>query len=347
MAEGRLAGAVVLIGVGERDLYRAAFGHRAVEPRTAPMKADDIFDLASLTKVVATTTAVMQLLETGRIDLHRPVAAYWPDFATNGKARITVCQLLTHTSGLLPDLSSTVLAGADAPVVLAAVANATPRSPPGETFAYSDLNFIALGALVGRLSGQALDIYTRANIFAPLKMVDTGFRPGFADRDRIVPTDRENGRLLWGDVQDPTAAHMDGVAGHAGLFSTADDLARFSRALLQGGSLEGFRVLRPETVDRMTRPLELPGGVRRTLGWDARSAYSAGMDQAFGSRSFGHTGYTGCLLWIDPVTRGYLVVMTSRLHPDGRGDVKPLRQDLGPLAAALVRAGLGSQGLAP
>ncbi|MDR3472340.1 MAG: serine hydrolase [Devosia sp.] len=332
---GHVPGAVVVVGEHGRTVYRAAFGLRALEPNPAPMSADNIFDLASLTKVVATTTAVMQLVEAGRIQLDAPAAAYWPAFAANGKAAITIRQLLTHTSGLAPDLDlSTNWNGLEEG--LDRVVAAAPVRLPGAAFAYSDINFIALGAIVSRVSGEPLDLYVQSHIFGPLAMTDTGFDPSASRLVRIAATDYEQGRLRWGEVQDPTADRMGGVAGHAGVFSTADDLARFARMLLQGGELDGVRILKPETVALMTQSAVLPGGVRRGLGWDMGSAYSVGMDQAFGPSSYGHTGYTGCLLWIDPDTQSYLIILTSRLHPDGHGDVKPLRQDLGRLVGALT-----------
>jgi CubicO group peptidase (beta-lactamase class C family) len=285
---------------------------------------------------VATTTAVMQLVEAGRIDLNRPVAGYWPAFAANGKAEITVRQLLTHTSGLAPDLDLAAdWRGQDAALALAAAAR--PVHPPGTRFLYSDINFIVLAELVASVSGEPLDAYARRHIFQPLRMVDTGFTPPDAERARIAATDRQDGMLRWGQVQDPTAYRMGGVAGHAGLFSTADDLARFARMLLQGGSLDGVRILKPETVALMTRPAALPGGARRGLGWDSASPYSAGMDAAFGPTAYGHTGYTGCSLWIDPASQRFLILLTSRLHPDGHGDVKPLRRDLARLVGAVTR----------
>lgn len=333
---GHVPGAVVIVGEQGRTIYRRAFGLRALEPAPAPLRADDIFDLASLTKVIATTTAVMQLVEAGRLQLDAPAAAYWPAFAANGKAEITIRQLLTHTSGLAPDLDlSANWSGLDDG--LARVATATPIGRPGAAFAYSDINFIALGTIVGRVSGEPLEAYVRAHVFGPLGMADTGFDPPASSLARIAATDQEDGRLRWGQVQDPTAYRMGGVAGHAGLFSTADDLARFARMLLQGGELDGVRVLKPETVALMTQAALLPGGVRRGLGWDMGSAYSVGLDQAFGPSSYGHTGYTGCMIWIDPAAQSYLIVLTSRLHPDGSGDVKPLRQDLGRLVGALSR----------
>jgi CubicO group peptidase (beta-lactamase class C family) len=337
LAAGRVPGAVVLIGQDGRTVYRRAFGLRAVEPEPAPLRADDIFDLASLTKVVATTTAVMQLVEQGRLRLDAPAADYWPAFAANGKRAITVRELLTHTSGLAPDLDLSAPWSGQAEG-LARVAEARPARAPGTAFVYSDINFIALAAIVERVSGEAFETYVQDHLFGPLGMASTGFRPPAAELGRVVATERVEGRLRWGEVQDPTAHRMGGVAGHAGLFSTADDLARFARMLLGGGQLDGVRILKAETVALMTRPEILPGGVRRALGWDMGSAYAQGLDQSFGPASFGHTGYTGCLLWIDPATRSYLIVLTSRLHPDGQGNVKPLRQDLGRLVGGLGRS---------
>jgi CubicO group peptidase (beta-lactamase class C family) len=333
---GRIPGAVVLVGEHGRTVYRAVFGSRSLEPAREPLQADDVFDLASVTKVVATTTAVMQLVEAGHLDLDKPVAGYWPAFAANGKAEITPRQLLTHTSGLPPDLDlSEEWRGTDAAMTRAAAVR--PLRPAGAVFLYSDINFIVLGELVRRVSGEPLDVYAQRHIFQPLGMVDSGFIPSEVRFARVVPTDQEDGLLRWGQVQDPTAFRMGGVAGHAGLFSTADDLARFAQMLLNGGSLDGVQILKPETVALMTRPATLPDGVRRALGWDVASPYSAGMDVAFGPSGYGHTGYTGCSIWIDPSTQSFLILLTSRLHPDGRGDVKPLRRELAKLVGDLAR----------
>lgn len=327
IAAGHVPGAVVLVGQQGKVVYRQAFGAMSLVPTQTPMRPDAIFDIASLTKVVATTTAVMQLVEAGRIRLDDPVAAYWPDFGAAGKASITVRQLLSHTSGLRPDIDPAARWSGHAGA-LAQIAADHPIHPPGTQFIYSDINFIVLGELVYRVSGEPLDVYAQRHIFAPLRMTDTGFAPPAAHRARIVPTDRQDGVLRWGEVQDPTSYRMGGVAGHAGVFSTADDLARFARMLLDGGTVDGHRILRRETIAEMTRPIALPGGVRRGLGWDIASPFAAGMDAAFGPGGFGHTGYTGTLLWIDPATRSFLILLTSRLHPDDHGDVKLLREQV-------------------
>jgi uncharacterized protein YbbC (DUF1343 family) len=332
MAAGHLPGAVVLVGQGDRIVYRRAFGDRAVIPRRLPMRVTTIFDLASLTKVVATTTAIMQLVDAGRLDLDRPVADTWPDFAANGKEGITPRQLLTHSAGLPPDLDLDAK-WSGTPAALARIAALGPVQPPGSGFLYSDVGFEALGELVRRLSGQRLDAYCRQRIFAPLGMKDTEFRPPSAKRRRIAPTDRLDGRMRWGSVQDPTAARMGGIAGHAGLFGTADDLARFAGMLLGGGARQGVRVLSAAAVAAMTSAQGPPGQpVLRGLGWDIRSSYSVPLTDG----SYGHTGYTGTSLWIDPATRTYVIILTSRLHPDGHGTAKPLRADV----TALVTAAL-------
>ena len=328
---GHIPGAVVLVGEHGRIVYRAAFGSMSLVPARTAMRLDAIFDLASLTKVLATTTAIMQLAETGQLRLDLPVAEYWPAFASAGKSAITIRQLLTHTSGLRPDLGSSVHWSGEARA-LAEIAADHPIRPPGTRFIYSDLNFIVLGELVHRVSKEPLDVYAERHIFAPLHMGDTSFHPARAERARIVPTDQQNGQLRWGEVQDPTAYRMGGVAGHAGVFSTADDIARFAEMLLSGG--EG--ILKRETVSEMTNAIELPGGVRRGLGWDIASPYSAGMNLEFSPRAYGHTGYTGTMLWIDPSSETFLIVLTSRLHPDDRGDVRLLRQKV---AEAVVDAG--------
>ena len=328
IAAHRIPGAVVLVGLRGRTVYRAAFGALSIEPQPAPMPIDAIFDLASLTKVVATTPAVMQLIERGRLRLDATVASHWPEFGQAGKAAITLRQLLTHTAGLRADLDPA--AGWSGPeAALALIAGDHPVCAPGTRFLYSDVGFIVLGELVRRVSGMPLDLYSHQHIFVPLRMRETGFRPAPDLRARIAPTDWEDGVLRHGAVQDPTAYRMAGVAGHAGLFASADDLARFAQAMLDGGG----GVLTPDTVATMTRANPLPGGARRGLGWDIGSHYAAPMAEWFGPRAYGHTGYTGTLLWLDPDSATFLIVLTSRLHPDGRGDVQPLRAALSRIVA--------------
>ena len=337
---GRLPGAVILAGIGGRVVYRQAFGERSVAPARTPMTVDAVFDIASLTKVVATTTAIMQLSGGGLIDVERPVAAYWRAFGANGKSAITVRQLLTHYSGLAPDLPVEP-SWAGYGQAMERIAALAPDRPPGTTFGYSDVDFAVLGELVRQITGKPLDVYCRRHIFEPLGMADTGFLPPRRLLDRIAPADFEGGTLRWGQVQDPMAFRMGGVAGHAGLFATADDLSRFARMLLAGGKLAGRRILDPSSIAVMTTPQSPPGQLAlRGFGWDIDSPYSTVLAPAFSPRSFGHTGYTGTLLWLDPQTQSYLIVLSNRLHPDGSGNVMPL---LRRVAAVVGAAAAGKQ----
>jgi uncharacterized protein YbbC (DUF1343 family) len=334
VAAGTLPGAVVVVGHEGRVVYRKAFGRRSSTPPSRSMTSDTIFDLASLTKPIATATAVMQLVEEGRLGLDDPVAKYWPQFAAHGKARITVRDLLTHFSGLRPDLDlSRDWSGYGTAMQL--VAAERPTSPRGAMFRYSDVGFLALGELVRRVSGLPLDAYCARRIFAPLGMTETRFRPPSALKARIAPTADGRGEELRGRVHDPTAARAGGVAGHAGLFSTADDLARFAEMLLEGGALDGARILQPDTVKRMTTS-QTPQGqpVLRGLGWDIDSPYSARGD-GFPVGSFGHTGFTGTSVWIDPSSRTYVVLLANSVQPSGRTAVRTLRSEV---ATAVARA---------
>src|SRR5579871_4384323 len=235
IADGNIPGAVLVVGHDGKVIYRKAYGSRALEPKRELMTVDTIFDLASRTKVIATTTAVMQLVEQGKVRLNDPVAKYLPEFAQNGKEDITVRQLLTHYSGLAPDVELTPAFDSKEAAYRLAFAEA-PQQAPGSGFIYSDTNFIVLGALVEKVSGETLDAYTQQHIFTPLKMTHTRFLPPAAWRLRIAPTEYdENEHMLRGVVHDPRARRMGGVAGHAGLFSTGDDLAKFAQALLDGG----------------------------------------------------------------------------------------------------------------
>ena len=348
IAAHQLPGAVVLVGRGDQIVYEKAYGQRAVAPVPEPMTLDTIFDLASLTKVVATTTAVMKLVEDGRIRLNDPVAVYEPGFGRFGKSEITIRHLMTHVSGLRPDVDlGEAWTGYDTAIALAR--DEVPTSPPGERFVYSDINFFLLGDIVARVSGQTLDVFTRREVFEPLLMRDSGFLPAASLLPRIAPTERCGPMDAWpckrpdadplrGVVHDPTSRRMGGVAGHAGLFSTARDLSRFARMLIGGGHLGTAHVLSPATVTRMTSPATPTGMASvRGLGWDIDTSYSSNRGDLFpiGS-SYGHTGFTGTSLWIDPTSRSYVVFLSSRVHPDGSGDVTALRGRVATVAAALL-----------
>lgn len=326
-----MPGAVVVVGHNGRIVYRKAFGSRSLEPTREPMTVDTIFDLASLTKCIATTTAVMQLLESGRIRLNDPVSAYLPEFSQNGKSQITVRELLTHYSGLAPDLDlKQPWQGRDTAFKMAM--EAAPVNPPGTRFVYSDINFETLGFLVEKVSGMPLNKYAEKNIFAPLGMTRTRFLPPADWLPQIAPTQfDENGKMLRGVVHDPTARRMGGVAGHAGLFSTADDLAKFAQQLLSG-----HEILSRSAIEKMSTPQQpATAASLRGLGWDIDSPFSSNRGELLPVGSFGHTGFTGTSLWIDPITDTYIVLLTNAVHPVGKGSVISLRSRL---ATAVVHS---------
>jgi uncharacterized protein YbbC (DUF1343 family)/CubicO group peptidase (beta-lactamase class C family) len=328
----QVPGAVLLVGHNGQVIYRKAFGNRALEPRRETMTADTIFDIASLTKVVATTTAVMQLVQKGEVRVNDPVAKYLFEFAENGKDDVTVRNLLTHFSGLREDFDlNPPWQGRDAGLHLAFAEKLA--YPPGSRFLYSDTNFIALGALVERVSGSTLDEYCAKKIFGPLQMTHTRFLPPAAWRPKIAPTEYdEQGKMLRGVVHDPRARRMGGVAGHAGLFSTADDLSKFARALLKGSA-----VLAGEMVEKMTTPQQPPTAqVLRGFGWDIDSPFSSNRGDLLPVGSFGHTGFTGTSMWIDPTTQTYIILLTNAVHPRGKGSAIALRSKVATAVAAAL-----------
>src|SRR5580658_8782780 len=333
IADGNIPGAVLIVGHDGKVVYRKAYGSRALEPKREPMTLDTVFDLASLTKVIATTTAVMQLVEVGKVRLNDPVAKYLPDFAQNSKDDVTVRQLLTHYSGFEPDLDlKTPWEGKETAYHMAFAE--TLQNPPGSAFVYSDINFITLGALVEKVSGEPLDEYATRHIFTPLKMLHTRFVPPESWKPKIAPTQYdENEHMLRGVVHDPTARRMGGVAGHAGLFSTADDLSKFAQALLNGGA----GILSPLAVEKMTTPETPPAApLLRGFGWDIDSPFSSNRGDLLPVGSFGHTGFTGTSMWIDPTTQTYIILLTNAVHPRGKGNAIGLRSKVATeIAAAL------------
>ncbi|HZR21283.1 MAG TPA: exo-beta-N-acetylmuramidase NamZ domain-containing protein [Verrucomicrobiae bacterium] len=317
-------------------VYHKAYGHRALVPSVEPMTEDTLFDLASLTKVVACAPAVMLLVERGQIDLDARVQTYIPEFTGDGKEAITVRQLMLHLSGLPGDIETQ----SDWRGQKAAIQKACAEkliNAPGTTFRYSDINFFLLGEIVQRVTQAPLEEFVAREIFSPLKMVDTGYLPPESKLGRIAPTEVVNGKPFRGVVHDPTARHMGGVAGHAGLFSTAADLERYARMLLNRGELDGVRIFKPETVDLMTSVQTPPGiSARRGLGWDIDTGYSGPRGTLFPLGSYGHTGWTGTSIWIDPFSRTFVILLCNRNHPDESGNVGSLRRVLGSLAAQAV-----------
>jgi uncharacterized protein YbbC (DUF1343 family)/CubicO group peptidase (beta-lactamase class C family) len=317
--------------------YHRAYGNRALVPTLEPMTEDTIFDLASLTKVIACTPAVMLLVERGLVDLNAPAHAYIPEFTGGGKEAITVRQLMLHISGLRGDIETQSDWHGQSAAIQKACAEKL-VSASGAAFRYSDINFFLLGEIVQRVTKKPLEEFTASEVFGPLQMTNTGYLPPESKLARIAPTEVAGGKAYRGVVHDPTARHMGGVAGHAGLFSTAADLARYARMLLNRGELDGVRIFKPETVDLMTSvqsPAEI--SARRGLGWDIDSGYSGPRGDLFPRGSYGHTGWTGTSLWIDPFSRTFVIFLSNRNHPDESGNVVELRHTLGTLAAEAVR----------
>ncbi len=334
---GATPGAVVEIGHDGQIVYRRAFGNRTRIPHPSPMTVNTRFDLASLTKVIATTPAIMQLFEQGRIRLDDPVQTYWPAFGANGKQRITVRELMTHYSGLPPDLPlEQPWQGYDHAMDL--IVATQPLIPPGTRFIYSDINFETLGELVRRISGEPLDVYCQKHIFGPLGMTHTLFRPPASLHDEMAPTqptDQKNELVPWYQVNDGTSYRMGGVAGHAGLFSTAGDLAIYAQMILNGGTYHGVRILSPTTVLKMTTPQSPPDNIAvRGLGWDIDTAFSSNRGELFPVGSFGHTGFTGTSIWIDPFSNTFVIILTNAVHAGAHGNVIPLRAKIATLVAA-------------
>jgi len=335
IASNRCPGGVLWV---EHDgvAYHKAFGHRALVPAVEPMTEDTIFDAASLTKVMATTPAVMLLIQRGQIQLDAPVTNYIPEFTGGGKEAITVRELMTHASGLPPDIETKTGWHGQAEAIRKACAEEL-QSTPGTAFKYSDINFFLLGEIVQRVSGTPLETFVQKEIYGPLKMTDTGYLPAADKLPRIAPTEVVEGKPWRGIVHDPTSRHMGGVAGHAGLFTTAPDMARYARMLLNQGKLDGVRIFRPEIVTLMTTVQSPPGiAAKRGLGWDIDSPYAGPRGNIFPVGSYGHTGWTGGSLWIDPVSKTFVIFMSNRNHPTEAGNVLPLRHQLGTLAAEAV-----------
>ncbi|MFH1575006.1 MAG: serine hydrolase domain-containing protein [Acidobacteriota bacterium] len=348
-----LPGAVVLVARHGRIGYVRAFGNRALKPRDEPMTIDTIFDMASLTKVMATAPSVMILVQDGQVRLGDRVKRYLPGFTGGGKDDITVRMLLTHHSGLRPDFDlSTPWEGYAA--ALAELWKENTESKPGTEFKYSDLNFIALGEIVRAVSGKDLDAFAQERIYQPLGMADTGFRSPDDKLPRIAPTESrarslaylkgeasgaEIQEILRGRVHDPTAWRMGGTAGHAGLFSSARDVALYAQMLLNEGVYGDRRVFAPATVRAMTSSQSPKQSASvRGFGWDIDTSYSAPRGDLF-EGGFGHTGFTGTSLWIHPPSATFVLILSNRVHPDGSGDVTHLRGAVANIVAAAIRDG--------
>src|SRR6266851_3912928 len=325
VAASEVPGAVLLVGQGDQILHRKVLGWRATVPHPELMTADTIFDIASLTKVVATTPSVLRLWEMGKVDLNAPLGQYLKEFNTAAFQDVTVARLLTHSAGM-PDLPSREAMAKGFPEAARLQAKAGLAVAPCTTFLYSDTGFILLGELVRRVSGEPLDRFAQRNFYTPLGMRDTAFAPPQSWVKRIAPTEVVNAHgPLRGAVHDGNARLLHGVAGHAGVFSTATDLSRYVRMLLSGGALGGKRYLKEATVRAMFSP-HVIGESTRGLGWDITSPYSRTLGAYFPMGSVGHTGFTGTAIWMDPPSQVYMILLTNRVHPYGKGDVAELRR---------------------
>ncbi len=327
-----VTGAVILVGHDGKVVHQKAFGHRALAPKLEAMTMDTIFDLASLTKVIATTPSVMRLIEFGQLRLNDTVAHFLPEFAVNGKGSVTIRQLMTHYSGLPPDLDLKEQWVGQAEAFRRAHEEKL-QNPPGAEFVYSDINFILLGELVQRVGGAPLEKYAQEHIFEPLGMKRTRFQPPFDMHSKCAAVlSIDNKKVLRGFVHDPTAERMGGVAGHAGLFSTAPDLALYAQALI-----DRKKILSPDVIEMMTTPQQPPNAVAvRGLGWDIDSPFSINRGSLLPVGSFGHTGFTGTSLWIDPYTNTYIILLTNSVRP--RPPVFPVISLRGRVANAVASA---------
>lgn len=329
-------GAVVLVQHQGKLLHYQAYGQRAVVPQPETMTTDTVFDMASMTKPIVTATCIMKLLEMGKLKLSDQVSQHLPEFGRNGKETITIEHLLLHISGLIADNTQDdyehgrthAYAKIDALKLVV---------PPDTRFIYSDVGYIVLGRIIEKLTGEPLDVIADRWIFEPLGMKDSGYRRegrGTQPLSRFAPTEYDRGKMLRGEVHDSRGHGLACVAGHAGLFCSTEDVLRLANMLLNHGMHKGKAILKPETVRLMTKPQFIPGGSMRTFGWDIDTYYSGPRGDRFPvGLSFGHTGFTGTSLWVDPTSQTIIIILTSRLHPDGKGNALPIRRKIANIVA--------------
>ena len=329
-----MPGCVVMVGHQGKIVFHKAYGNKQVQPETIAMTTDTVFDMASITKPIATATCVMKLVELGKIDVDQTVAHYIPEFAANGKDEITVRQLLIHQGGLLPDNALSDYNDGVAKAFERIYALGT-RVEPGTTFMYTDVGFIVLAKLVERVSGKNVHQFSQEFLFKPLGMQETGYNPPAALRKRAATTQQREGRWMRGEVHDPRAYRLDGIAGHAGLFSTSSDLARFAQMLLGQGTYQDNQILAVETVALMTKPNKVSSGLRG-LGWDIRTGYSYNRGDLLTDQAFGHGGFTGTTFWVDPGQELFVIFLSNRVHPDGAGSVNRLAGRIATIATAAI-----------
>ncbi len=334
IADKKTPGAVVLIGFRGAIVFHRAYGNKQIEPHAVEMERETLFDLASLTKPIATATSIMMLVDRGLIELSDPVGKHLPAFNNHGKEGITIEQLLLHTSGLTPDNSMNDYKES----VNQSIENIMELSlvyEPGTEFRYSDVGFLVLGELVRQKTGMSIHQFSQENLFQPLDMKATGYLPSEALRARAAVTEQRDGRWIQGEVHDPRAFALEGIAGHAGLFSTATDLAIYAQMMAQGGRYNGKEYLSPDSFEQMTAAHQVPKGLRG-LGWDKRSGYSSNRGATMTDAAFGHGGFTGTAMWIDPSLELFVIFLSNRVHPHGKGSVNGLAGEIGTIAANAV-----------
>ncbi len=331
----QMPGCVVAIGRHGRLAWLRAFGQKRLLPAPEPMTVDTVFDLASLTKPIATGTSVMILVERGQLRLRDKVSEHIEGFAEGGKEAITVEQLMTHQSGLIADNDLAEYAQGPAEA-WQRIVRAPAAHEPGTKFVYSDVGFIVLGELIRKASGQDVHAFSRAHVFQPLGMSETGFQPSEPLRQRAAPTEQRDGVWIQGEVHDPRAYRLGGIAGHAGLFSTARDLAIYAQTMLQRGQYQGRQILSFPAVARMTAAVPIANALR-SPGWDKLSGYSSNRAELFTASAFGHGGFTGTVIWIDPELDMFFIFLSNRVHPDGKGNVNHLAGKLATMAVASLR----------
>ena len=327
IAEKKMPGCVICVGRHDRIVHLKAYGNRALEPATEPMLVDTVFDMASITKPVATGSSIMKLVEMGKLRINDKVVDILPEFHSKDKDKLTVLDLLVHRSGLIPD---NALADYQNGVEKAweRICDLPLTAPIGTAFKYSDVNFIVLGKIVEKLSGQDLNTFARKNVFERIGMHESGFLPNESLRKRAAPTEQRDGAWIQGEVHDPRSHLMNGIAGHAGLFSTANDMARYAQMFLRMGKAvngdgSSVQVFAPTTLQLMSQGVPVPGGIRG-LSWDKRTGFSTNKGDLLSESAVGHGGFTGTVLWIDPAQDLFFVFLSNRVHPNGKGLVNPL-----------------------
>jgi CubicO group peptidase (beta-lactamase class C family) len=334
ISERKMPGCVVCIGRRGKIAWLKAYGNKQLEPAIAPMTTDTVFDMASVTKPVATATSIMLLVERGKLGLSDKVSTLIPEFGVNEKQNITIRDLLIHQSGLIADNAIGDYQNGTAEA-MQKIYGLRLQNPVGTKFVYSDVNFILLGDIVKRISGRSVHEFSLQEIFKPSGMYETGYLPSEELKTRTAPTQKRDGQWIQGEVHDPRAYKLEGVAGHAGLFSTAHDMAIYSTMMLDGGRIGESQILMPETVTLMTQAYRVNSGIRG-LGWDKQTVFSINKGERFTESAYGHGGFTGTVVWIDPELDLFFIFLSNRVHPDGKGSVNQLAGKLATIAATAV-----------